>query len=62
MTLVELLVAITAGTMVMAGITAALIVTLRDTTRVTSHIDANQQARAEMSEGDRRAPFRLRRL
>jgi len=49
LTLVELLVATAAGVIVMFGITMALIVTLRETQRVASHVDANQRARIAMS-------------
>lgn len=49
MTLVELLVATAAGVIVMAGITMAMIVTMRETNRVASHVDANQRARIAMT-------------
>jgi hypothetical protein len=49
MTLVELLVATTAGIVVMAGITVSLVVTMRQTDRITSHIDSNQKARITMT-------------
>jgi Tfp pilus assembly protein PilW len=49
MTLVELLVAMSAGVVVMVGITLAMIVTMRETSRVTSHVEANQQARIAMT-------------
>lgn len=49
MTLVELLVATTAGIVVMAGISISLIVTMRQTDRVTSHVEANQKARITMT-------------
>lgn len=49
MTLVELLVATAAGVIVMAGITMAMIVTMRETNRVASHVDANQRARITMT-------------
>jgi len=49
MTLVELMVATTAGVVVMAGITLAMIVTMRETNRVASHVDANQRARITMT-------------
>jgi pilin/secretion family protein with methylation motif len=49
MTLVELLVATTAGVVVMAGISLSLIVTMRQTDRVTSHVEANQKARLTMT-------------
>lgn len=49
MTLVELLVAASTGVVVMLGISLALIVTIRDSRRVSSHIQANQQARLTMA-------------
>jgi type II secretory pathway component PulJ len=49
MTLVELLVAMSAGVIVMMGITLAMIVTMRETNRVASHVDANQRARVAMT-------------
>jgi len=49
MTLVELLVAMSAGVVVMAGVTLAMIVTMRETNRVASHVDANQRARITMT-------------
>jgi Tfp pilus assembly protein PilW len=49
MTLVELLVAMSAGMVVMAGVTLAMIVTMRETNRVASHVEANQQARIAMT-------------
>jgi hypothetical protein len=49
MTLVELLVATAAGVIVMFGITLAVIVTVRETDRVATHIDANQRARLTMT-------------
>jgi Tfp pilus assembly protein PilW len=49
MTLVELLVATAAGVVVMFGVTLAVIVTLRETDRVATHIDANQRARLTMT-------------
>jgi Tfp pilus assembly protein PilW len=49
MTLVELLVATAAGVVVMFGVTLAVIVTLRQTDRLASHIDANQRARLTMT-------------
>lgn len=49
MTLVELLIASTAGVVVMAGITLTMIVTMRETNRVASHVDANQRARIAMT-------------
>jgi hypothetical protein len=48
-TLLELLVAIAAGAVVIFGIALAVIVTLRETDRVTSHVDANQRARVTMT-------------
>jgi type II secretory pathway pseudopilin PulG len=49
MTLVELLVATTAGVVVMGAISISLIVTMRQTDRVTSHVEANQRARITMT-------------
>jgi Tfp pilus assembly protein PilW len=49
MTLIELLVATAAGVIVMFGITMAVIVTLRETHRVATHVDANQRARLAMT-------------
>lgn len=49
LTLIELLVATAAGVVVMFGISLALIVTLRETSRVTSHVHANQRARLAMT-------------
>jgi Tfp pilus assembly protein PilW len=49
MTLVELLVAMSAGTIVMAGVILAMIVTMRETNRVASHVEANQNARIAMT-------------
>jgi Tfp pilus assembly protein PilW len=49
MTLVELLVAMSAGMVVLAGITVAMIVTMRETNRVTGHVEADQQARLAMT-------------
>lgn len=49
MTLVELLVAMSTGTIVMTGVILAMIVTMRETNRVASHVDANQQARVAMT-------------
>ncbi len=49
MTLVELLVATAAGVVVMFGVTMAVIVTLRESDRITSHVHANQNARLAMS-------------
>ena len=48
MTLIELLVATAAGVVVMFGVVMAVIVSLRETDRVASHIDANQRARTTM--------------
>lgn len=47
-TLVELLVATSAGVVVMGIIALGLIVTMRETNRVTSHVEANQRARLTM--------------
>jgi hypothetical protein len=49
MTLVELLVATAAGVVVMFGVILAVIVTLRETDRIATHIDANQRARLTMT-------------
>lgn len=49
MTLVELLVAMSAGAVVMLGVTMAMIVTMRETNRVASHVEANQNARIAMT-------------
>lgn len=49
MTLIELLVATSAGIVVLFGIVAAMIVTLHQTGRVTSHVDADQRARIAMT-------------
>ncbi len=48
MTLIELLVATSAGVVVMFGVVMAVIVSLRETDRVASHVDANQRARTTM--------------
>lgn len=48
-TLVELMVATATGVVVMAGITLAMIVTMRETNRVASHVEADQQARLAMT-------------
>jgi hypothetical protein len=50
MTLVELLVATATGVVVMAGITFAFIIVLRETNRVVNHVDANQRARLAMTD------------
>ena len=49
MTLVELLVAMSAGAVVMLGVTMAMIVTMRETNRVASHVESNQKARITMT-------------
>lgn len=49
MTLVELLVATTAGVVVMAGIATAMIVTTREVQRVSTHVEANRQSRLAMT-------------
>jgi prepilin-type N-terminal cleavage/methylation domain-containing protein len=49
MTLVELLVATAAGSVVLMGVSSATIVVLRESNRVASHVDANQQARLAMT-------------
>jgi Tfp pilus assembly protein PilW len=48
MTLIELIVATAAGVLVMFGVVMAFIVTMRETDRVSSHVDANQRARTTM--------------
>jgi type II secretory pathway pseudopilin PulG len=48
-TLIELMVAMAAGVIVMAAITTAMLFTIRDTGRVTSHVEANQRARVAMT-------------
>jgi Tfp pilus assembly protein PilW len=49
MTLIELLVAVTAGIVVMAAITIAMLTTVRQTGRIADHVEANQRARLAMS-------------
>jgi hypothetical protein len=49
MTLVELMVATTAGVVVMTGIVLTMIVTMRETNRVAGHVEANQNARITMT-------------
>jgi prepilin-type N-terminal cleavage/methylation domain-containing protein len=49
MTLVELLVAMSAGVVLMTGVTLAMIVTMRETSRVASHVESNQRARLTMT-------------
>lgn len=49
MTLVELLVATAAGIVVFGTITTALLVTMRDVHRVSSHVEANQRARLTLT-------------
>jgi Tfp pilus assembly protein PilW len=49
MTLVELMVATATGVVVMGGITLAMIVTMRETSRVAGHVEADQQARQAMT-------------
>jgi prepilin-type N-terminal cleavage/methylation domain-containing protein len=49
MTLVELTVAMAAGAIVMLGVTMTMIVTMRETNRVASHVEANQNARIAMT-------------
>jgi hypothetical protein len=49
MTLVELLVATAAGIVVFGVITTALLATMRDVRRVSSHVEANQRARLTLS-------------
>lgn len=49
MTLVELLVATAAGIVVFGTITTALLVTMRDVHRVSSHVEANQRARLTLA-------------
>jgi type II secretory pathway pseudopilin PulG len=48
-TLVELLVATAAGAIVIAGVSASTIVVLRESNRVSSHVEANQRARLTMT-------------
>lgn len=49
MTLIELLVATAAGVVVVAGLSATLIVVMRESSRVASHVNANQRARVTMT-------------
>jgi Tfp pilus assembly protein PilW len=49
MTLIELLIASTAGVVVMTGIVLTMIVTMRETNRVAGHVEANQNARITMT-------------
>jgi Prokaryotic N-terminal methylation motif len=48
-TLIELMIALTAGLVVMAAVTLAMLMTIRETSRVTSHVEANQRARLTMT-------------
>jgi hypothetical protein len=48
-TLMELLVAVTAGIVVMAAITIAMLTTVRETGRIADHVEANQRARLAMT-------------
>jgi hypothetical protein len=48
-TLIEMLVTVTSGVLVMAAITLAMLMTIRETGRVTSHVEANQRARLKMT-------------
>ena len=48
-TLIELMVALTAGLVVFGAITALLLMTIRQSGRVTSHVEANQRARTAMT-------------
>jgi Tfp pilus assembly protein PilW len=49
LTLMELLVAVTAGIVVMAAITTAMLTTVRETGRIADHVEANQRARLAMT-------------
>lgn len=49
MTLVELLVATSAGVVVMFGVTTSVIVATRESNRVATHVNANQRARIAMT-------------
>ena len=49
MTLIEMLVSITAGLFVLTAVTTAMLLTIRETGRVTSHVEANQRARLAMT-------------
>ena len=60
-TLVELLVAITAGVVVLAAISAVVIAAMRQTARVNTQVDATQRARTGPQPCDRRAALRLHR-
>jgi Tfp pilus assembly protein PilW len=48
-TLIELMIALTSGLVIMAAITLAMLMTIRETDRVTSHVEANQRARLAMT-------------
>ncbi len=48
-TLIELMVALTAGLVVFGAIVALLLMTIRQSGRVTSHVEANQRARTTMT-------------
>lgn len=48
-TLIELMVAMAAGLIVMAAISVAMLTTIRETGRVTSHVEANQRSRLAMT-------------
>jgi hypothetical protein len=48
-TLIELMVALTAGLVVVGAITALMLMTIRQTGRVTSHVEADQRARTTMT-------------
>jgi type II secretory pathway component PulJ len=48
-TLIELMIALTAGLFVMAALTLAMLMTIRETSRVTSHVEANQRSRLAMT-------------
>ena len=48
-TLIELMIALAAGLFVMAALTLAMLVTIRETSRVTSHVEANQRSRVAMA-------------
>jgi hypothetical protein len=49
MTLVEVLVATATGVVIMLGIITAMIMTMRQVQRVSTHVEANQRARLTMS-------------
>jgi hypothetical protein len=49
MTLVEVLVATATGVVIMLGITTAMIISMRQVQRISTHVEANQRARMTMS-------------